>query len=156
MNSRARTVIEGSANARFAAMRLLLQSPATQVLPFLVGAVLATSQSTLAATIIVDHIGSADPTSEGWDVIPGSPDVTGGGIETTASGAHEFWQINHTTGTVPGLVSFDLTLDQLDFDWRVEGSLRVVNSENHCCFPALLPFTELGVRDGLDIWVVQL
>jgi hypothetical protein len=101
----------------------------------------------VAATAVIEHVGSTDPNSEGWSINPSTPDGQFGGAELTPSGNHEFWEINHSPSGQPlGYARYALSSQQLDSDWRFQARVRVVDSPGF----DQVPFTMIGVRDAGD------
>lgn len=105
-----------------------------------------------AAPLIV-HQGLNDPVSEGWTLqstgIPSGSLV--GGTETIASVSHDYWQIQDLSFTGEQHYDFELTRDTLAVDWRLEASLRIIDS------PIVTNSTDVGgtgvfVADGLNYW----
>lgn len=105
-----------------------------------------------AAPLIV-HQGLNDPASEGW-TLQSSGTTAGslvGGAETTASGSHDYWQIQDLSFTGVQYYDYQLTSETLALDWRLEASLRIIDS------PVVPNGTDLGgtgifVADGMNYW----
>jgi hypothetical protein len=105
-----------------------------------------------AAPLIV-HQGLIDPVSEGW-TLQSSGTTAGilvGGAETTASGSHDYWQIQDLSFTGTRYYEYQLTPEISMVDWRLEASLRIIDS------PIVSNSTDVGgtgilVGDGLNYW----
>ena len=101
------------------------------------------------AAVIAEHAGEINPESEGWFLNDGGV-IVGGGVETTSTGAHSFWEVWDaiTTGGGGYAVIPDLTV--FSGDWTFEASLRVVDSP---MVPGnSVPGTGIIVRDGSNYW----
>lgn len=104
------------------------------------------------AVILAEHIGNLNPVSEGWDLYNGGSGSVSGGTESTASGSYDYWQVSHPTTTSPSnYYRYLLTSSDLQSDWYMASTLRVVDSRQHA-WSFALPFGMLSVRDDYSTW----
>jgi hypothetical protein len=118
-----------------------------------VAGILALGASTAQATGIIAHVGSNNPTDEGWTfnnsgTVVGS---VGGGTETTASGSHDYWQIQDLSSSGGRSYTMPLGVADLAGDWRLEASLRVVESPANPG-TTIVGGTSIIVADGANYW----
>ncbi len=105
-----------------------------------------------SAEIVVDHTGATDPDTEGWEFRSSGTTIGGAGpgTEVTASGSHDYWNIQDL-GTAG--VSYYLRpscLTAVEANWVLEASLRIVDSP---VLPALgVGATGVIVDDGYTNW----
>lgn len=107
----------------------------------------------VSASPILIHQGSNDPTTEGWALSNiGSAGTLVGGTEVTASGSHEYWQVEDADTSGGGFLRYSATLSPIDLsgDWFFEASVRVINGSP---VPGTnIPPQSLIVADGLNYW----
>jgi hypothetical protein len=107
----------------------------------------------IEAAPVILHQGLNDPVSEGWDLQ--SSGVTSGsqvgGTETTASGSHDYWQIQDLSATGNQHYQYQLTSGTETMDWRLEASLRIIDSP---IVPGSIDLggTGIAVADGMNYW----
>ena len=110
------------------------------------------STSPAYATTLADHLGNQNPATEGWTLYNSSGGTVYGGTEATVSGTYDYWRVSHPSTTTPSnYYRYILSPADLDADWYISGSIRVVDSRYHAWGYAL-PFGMFSVRDDYSTW----
>ena len=119
------------------------------------GLAIAAFVSPALAVPIISHVGSNDPTTEGWTPDSIANGFVEGGTETTASGSHDYWRMVDfsTAHNSNPHYTADLSAANLSGDWTFEASVRVVGG------PTVIqpyPAPIVSVYDNVSAWQLNM
>jgi len=82
------------------------------------------------AVTIIEHLGSADPETEGWTLSGIGAGSTQPGNENTTSGNYDYWRVYDGDSCLGCTRNYTFGLSPTDLasDWQLDARLRIVNS----------------------------